>query len=275
MIAILQLFFTIGMTALYAIEIMTPFAWTKLLMIIAVFLGLNVLYIIVVILIFIIIIFLTKNIDSRSIRKHNLLMMFSNYFFFSLLRVKVIAEGLENLPKDNHFVMYSNHIEYNDPFYIKKYYPNSNLAFVAKEPLYRFPILKTLLKSIGCIPIGRLADRRSLQSILKTIEQVKSGQAMGIFPEGKRSYSNDMGEFKPGAFKVATKAKADISLVAIYDFHEINRHMFRLRKVKVYLKVLPLIQYETIKDMDTVSISRMAREKIDEQLTYYKNTVKN
>ncbi|HKL47569.1 MAG TPA: lysophospholipid acyltransferase family protein, partial [Candidatus Izemoplasmatales bacterium] len=185
-------------------------------------------------------------------------------------RVKPIVKGIDNTPNHQNFVMYANHIEYNDPFYIKMFYDDTTLSFVSKEPLFKYPILRNLLNSIGCIPIGKMADRKSLETILKTIKIVKSGQPMGIFPEGKRSYSNNPQPFKPGAFKVAQKAKADISLVALYDFHKINIHRFRLKKVKIYLTFIPLIKYEDYKDLDTVSISKLAYETINNEINEYK-----
>ncbi|MCF7923863.1 MAG: 1-acyl-sn-glycerol-3-phosphate acyltransferase [Candidatus Izimaplasma sp.] len=274
MLAIIQIIVTILFTILYGIFSFDFFNIFYILEIIGVYLLSNVIYIILIISIFILIVYMTSKMSKKSLKKHRLLMMFSNYFFNSLLRVKPIVKGLENIPKDNNFVVYANHIEYSDPFYLKQFYNDSPLSFVSKEPLYKYPILKTLLNSIGCIPIGKLADRKSLEAILQTIKVVKEGQPMGIFPEGKRSYSNEMQPFKPGAFKVASKAKADISLVTLFDFHEAQVNKLRLRKTKIYLTILPLIKYEDYKDLDTVEISKLAYKKIDEELNNYKQLKK-
>lgn len=271
MIAKLQIFVTLVLTIIYGVYLIDFSGIVDVLKIVAFYLTINIIYIFIVILVFVLIIMLTQKVRKDSLWKHQLLMVFSKYFFYSLLRVKVIVSGEENLPTNNRFVMYSNHIEYSDPFYIKQYYNHTSLSFVSKEPLFKYPILKNLLLGIGCIPIGRLADRKSLEAIIETIKVVKNGQPMGIFPEGKRSYSNTMGTFKPGAFKVAQKAKADISLVTLFDFHEINRKPIRIKKVKVYITILPLIKYEDIKDLDTITISDMAYKMIDKELNRYKN----
>jgi 1-acyl-sn-glycerol-3-phosphate acyltransferase len=273
MIAIIQIILTFVLTVIYALTQVDFTSILSILGLVGFYLALNVGYIILIILLFIIVIYATSKVESKNLKKHQLLMVFSKYFFYSLLRVKVEVKGLENLPKDNNFVVYSNHIEYNDPFYLKQYYNHTPLSFVSKEPLFKYPILKTLLMSINCIPIGRLADRKSLEAILETIKTVKNGQPMGIFPEGKRSYSNNLGDFKPGAFKVAQKAKADISLAVLYNFHEINKNYFRIKKVKVYMTILPLIKYEEFKDLDTITLSKLAYEKINKELDNYKNTL--
>jgi len=271
MIAKLQILVTLVLTIVYGVYLIDFNTYLDVLNIVAFYLSINILYILLIIFIFILVIMFTQKARKDALWKHQLLMSFSHYFFFSLLRVKLIVKGKENLPKNNRFVMYSNHIEYNDPFYIKELYNYTSLSFVSKEPLFKYPILKNLLTGIGCIPIGRLADRKSLEAILETINVVKNGQPMGIFPEGKRSYSNNLQDFKPGAFKVAQKAKADISLVTLFDFHEINKNFFRLKKVKVYMSILPLIKYEEIKDLDTITVSNMAHKLIDEELDKYKN----
>ncbi len=275
MIAIIQIILTLIFSILYSVFMVDFTSILSILSIVGVYLVLNIIFIISTILTFIILVYTTEKVRVDAIWKHSLLMTFSNYFFCSLLRVKPVVKGLENLPKNNRFVMYSNHIEYNDPFYIKMFYKKTALSFVSKEPLFEYPIVKNLLHSIGCVPIGKLADRKSLEAIIKTIKVVKAGQPMGIFPEGKRSYSNDMNSFKPGAFKVAQKAEADISLVAIYNFHEINRKKLRIRKVKVYISILPLIKYDTFKDLDTVAISDMAYKMINDELDKYKKTELN
>ncbi|MFP4478796.1 MAG: lysophospholipid acyltransferase family protein [Candidatus Izemoplasmatales bacterium] len=271
MIARLQILITLILTIIYGVYLIDFNAFVDVLKVLAFYILINILYILLIILIFVLIIMLTQKVRKDALWKHQLLMVFSKYFFFSLLRVNVIVTGEENLPTHNRFVMYSNHIEYSDPFYIKQFYNHTTLSFVSKEPLFKYPILKNLLRGIGCIPIGRLADRKSLEAIIETIKVVKNGQPMGIFPEGKRSYSNQLQDFKPGAFKVAQKAKADISLVTIFDFHEINRKPIRIKKVKVYMSILPLIKYEEIKDLDTIAISNMAHQMIEEELNRYKN----
>jgi len=271
MIVIIQAILTLILSVFYAIEVVDFTNWLSILSLVGFYIGINIAYALIVILLFIVIVYLTRKVNVKAIWKHDLYMMFSRYFFYTLLRVKVIVKGLENLPKNKRFVVYANHIEYNDPLYIKQYYKHTSLAFIAKKPLFRYPIVKDVLKSVGCIPIGRLADRESLEAILKGIKQVKDGQPMGLFPEGKRSYSNDLDVFKPGAFKVAQKSKADLSLVVLYDFHKINEKKLRLRKVKVYMTILPVIPYESYKNMDTVQISQMVYQLINQELDQYKN----
>ena len=61
---------------------------------------------------------------------------------------------------------------------------------------------------------------------------------MVVFPEGTRSKGEQMGEFKAGSFKLATKAKVPIIPVTIdgsYKIMEGNKYRICPAKVNVYV----------------------------------------
>jgi 1-acyl-sn-glycerol-3-phosphate acyltransferase len=205
--------------------------------------------------------YVLESVDSKRVWKHRFYLMFGMYGLSYLLRVKLVISGKDNIPDHNHFVVYSNHIEYVDPVYIKHAFNNKPLAFVAKKSLFRFPCLRQLLIGAGCIRLKRGMDREALQSVLKTIKAVKNGQPMGVFPEGTRSHKDDVAPFKPGSFKIAMKAKADIVPVSLYHMHGIFKKG-RIKIHKAYLDILRPIPHEEYKDMTTQEISDMVRESI-------------
>ena len=106
-----------------------------------------------------------------------------------LLRVKVIVTGKDNIPERN-FVFISNHQENYDIVVLKPIFKNHPISAIAKESIISVPIIGKWILLLGNIPISRYADRRAAQTIVKGIKQVKRGIPMGIFPEGRRSFSN-------------------------------------------------------------------------------------
>lgn len=50
--------------------------------------------------------------------------------------------------------------------------------------------------------------RNGLKAVLSAADMIKSGISVFLFPEGTRSKTGKMGEFKDGGFKIATKSKA-------------------------------------------------------------------
>lgn len=197
---------------------------------------------------------------------------FNHYYANSLLRlaihisrIKITVTGKENFPKNNRFVLVSNHQENFDIIILSPVFKDYPMCFIAKEPLFRTPFIGKWIKLLGNVPIGKRADRAAAMSIITGIKRYKEGLPMGIFPEGKRSRSNVMDDFKPGAFKLAMKPKADIQIATIYDIGTIfNKFPWKKSEVKVHIH--PLLPYEEYKDMNTQELSSYVKNIIQTKL---------
>lgn len=269
MIIIIHLFLTFAGTLLFLFFGSYPLSFVGTLAILGVVLGLFFAWMIILLLILVAVIYLTAKTNKQSLLKHSFYNQYGFYIFNFLLRVKVIVTGRENLPVNNRFVTISNHIEYTDPIYIKQIFHKFPMAFVSKEELFRFSLLRNLMLGAGCIFLSRGMKRQGLQAIQDTVNAIKNGQPMAVFAEGTRSYKNEMIPFKAGSFKLALKAKADIVPVCLYDMHGIFRR-FRLRIHKCYIHVLPIIPYEQIKDKDTNAICLTVQDLIENQMEAFK-----
>lgn len=232
---------------------------------VGVFLGTFIAVVVLYLLFFLIVFLALEKADPRKMFKHRLLYWYTHMYYNDYLRVAVKVTGKENLPKNRRFVVVSNHIEASDPMYIKQVYRRFPLAFVSKVALFKTWPVKNILQSVGCVPISPKVDQSALESIEKSIRLVESGLPMGIFPEGRRTYCNEMIAFRPGSFKLPMKAKADISPVAVYGMHDIYRKG-RIRPARVFLHVLPLIPYEEYKEMDTVALAQKVHDLVEEQM---------
>ncbi|MBR7081178.1 MAG: 1-acyl-sn-glycerol-3-phosphate acyltransferase, partial [Oscillospiraceae bacterium] len=86
------------------------------------------------------------------------------------------------------------------------------IHFIAKSELFKLPILGGILRAIGVISVDRkTADTGAVKASLKYL---KSGECIGIFPEGTRSGEAGNSEARLGAVKLAAKTGAPI--VPIY-----------------------------------------------------------
>ena len=104
--------------------------------------------------------------------------------------------------------------------------------------------------------------RSQLRTILKIADEVKNGRRYIVFPEGGYDHNrNDLQEFKPGAFKCATRSGAPIVPVAIIDSYKVFG-VNSLRRVKTQVHFLPPIFFEEYRDMNTQEIARMVKERI-------------
>ncbi|MCT4595216.1 MAG: 1-acyl-sn-glycerol-3-phosphate acyltransferase [Anaeromicrobium sp.] len=137
--------------------------------------------------------------------------------------VEIEAIGLENIP-DGPVVFVSNHQGYFDiPVLFSLI--DKPASFIAKKELGTIPIFGKWMELTRCIFIDRGNKRQSLQAIKDGIALLKEGHSLVIFPEGTRSKSSDMKDFKKGSLKLATKAKVPIVPVCIdgtYKVFEAN-----------------------------------------------------
>lgn len=136
------------------------------------------------------------------------------------LKLEINVINTENLPKEGPVVYVSNHQSYADviPFLaVTKH----QIGFIAKDSLERFPIFAEWVLRIRSLFIKRGDARTSLGTINEGAQLVKDGYSLVIFPEGTRSHSSEMADFKPGALKLATKAKAVIVPVTLRDTYKL------------------------------------------------------
>ena len=64
------------------------------------------------------------------------------------------------------------------------------------------------MKAAGYIPVDRKNRKKSYQAFLRTIEKIKSGCSVVIFPEGTRSTDGRIGAFKKGGQLLAVRSGA-------------------------------------------------------------------
>lgn len=136
------------------------------------------------------------------------------------LNLDINVVNPENLPKDGPVVYVANHQSYADivPFVNVL---NHQVGFIAKEDLSMIPVFADWVARIRSLFIKRGDARASLDTINEGADLVKNGYSLVIFPEGTRSHSNKMAKFKPGALKLATKAKAVIVPVTIRNSYKV------------------------------------------------------
>ncbi|MFP3387959.1 lysophospholipid acyltransferase family protein [Brevibacillus sp. SIMBA_040] len=138
---------------------------------------------------------------------------------FSLVyRWQVI--GREHIPKEGPVILCANHISNWDPPLLGSGIERQ-VNFMAKEELFRIPVLNFLLVKFGAFPVKRGAgDRAAIRATLKLLEE---GKILGIFPEGARSKTGEPGEAKSGAALFALKSQASVVPVAIIGPYRLFR----------------------------------------------------
>ena len=113
----------------------------------------------------------------------------------------------ENLPDHGPVVYICNHQSYADVLTFFHVIRKHQVSFIAKDALGKIPVFGDWILRTRGICIHRGDARASLQTINEGVEYLKQGFSLVIFPEGTRSRSSEIGEFKAGSFKLATMTK--------------------------------------------------------------------
>lgn len=134
------------------------------------------------------------------------------------------AIGAENIPASGPVLICSNHIHNLDPISVGVTVKR-DISFMAKEELFKVPVLKTVVKNLNAFPVKRgKGDREALR---KGIQVLKEGKVLGLFPEGTRSKTGEIGEGLAGAGFFALKTDALVVPCAIIGPYK------AFRKIKV------------------------------------------
>lgn len=96
-----------------------------------------------------------------------------------------------------------------------------SVRMMAKKELYRIPLFGKAMLSADFPMIDRKNRRQSLKDLAHARELMKNGIIVWVAPEGTRSMTGELGEFKRGAFVMAIDAKATIIPMGIRGAHKI------------------------------------------------------
>ena len=176
--------------------------------------------------------------------------------------VNLMVYGEENIPKENGFMIYSNHQGMFDILAIPATCEQP-LAAVLKKELKDIPFLKQVIACTKSFPMDREDVRQSMEVISATAKEVQKGRNYLIFPEGTRSKNgNQMIEFHAGSFKIATKAKCPIVPVALIDCYKVFDQKGSA-PVSMQIHYLPPIPYEEYKELKTPELAKLVHDRIE------------
>ncbi len=141
---------------------------------------------------------------------------------YRIFRVLVVAlwtamfrpqvEGQENIPASGPVLIAPIHRS-NIDFAFTVFMTERKTFFMAKDSLWRIPLLRSLISTMGAFPVKRgTADRESLAFAQSVLEQK---EVLVMFPEGTRQEGPDVLELRDGAMFIASRTGATVVPVGI------------------------------------------------------------
>ena len=132
------------------------------------------------------------------------------------------VRGRKNVPPSGPLIVVANHVHVIDGelllFGVSRW-----IIYIAKEPLFHYPILRSLLRWAGALAIPRQSTLSDIKGLLQQVEQtLNKGSVIGIFPEGKRSHQGKLQAGKPGLALLASRMHIPILPVGISGTDKIH-----------------------------------------------------
>jgi 1-acyl-sn-glycerol-3-phosphate acyltransferase len=164
----------------------------------------------------------------------------------------VTVTGTENVPLDEPVLYVSNHQGNMDIPLLYSTAPQT-MAFVAKKEMEKIPLLGYWMKERGCVFIDRENARISLKAINEAIQNLKLGHSMAVFPEGTRSKSSQVGDFKAGSLRIAIKSGVKVIPVSIKDSYKLIEKKGKNTPAKVSVHYSEPIDSKNFKDTNELA----------------------
>jgi 1-acyl-sn-glycerol-3-phosphate acyltransferase len=122
------------------------------------------------------------------------------------------AAGMEQLPQQGGALLLINHQSHLDPL-MAGLPLQRPVSFLARDSLFRVPLVGWMLRNTYVVPINR--EAASTSSLREAIRRVQHGFLVGIFPEGTRSVDGEIGTLKPGFLALMRRANVPVYPVGI------------------------------------------------------------
>ncbi|MBV9183596.1 MAG: 1-acyl-sn-glycerol-3-phosphate acyltransferase [Acidobacteria bacterium] len=137
-----------------------------------------------------------------------------------LAGVRVQPIGHEQLDQGRTYIFMSNHISNIDPPLLLPLIPGRT-SVMAKQELFRYPILGTGMRMISLVPVNRENRDAAIEAVHAAAEVVKQGIHMTVFVEGHRSRDGKLLPFKKGPFYLAEQCQVAVVPITIQGTHHV------------------------------------------------------
>src|SRR5678815_5269846 len=131
----------------------------------------------------------------------------------------------ENVPMTGPVILASNHASFIDPPLVGSGL-HRTVNYLARESLFRFPILGAILHSWQAVPVDR--DGGGASGLRAILDRLLAGGAILLFPEGTRTKDGNLQPARSGIGLTVIKSNAPVVPVRVFGtFQAYNRtHKF-------------------------------------------------
>mgnify|MGYP003537837010 FL=1 len=138
------------------------------------------------------------------------------------------------------------------------------VSYMARDSLFRVPLLGRLMRRTYVIPISREAARGG--SIRLAVERLEQGYLLGMFPEGTRSTGSEVRAFRPGFLAMVRRTNQPVYPVGIFGSDQaMPRGAWFIRPTRTYVVYGPRFtdaELEQLRSGNDAAFCELARQRV-------------
>ena len=153
--------------------------------------------------------------------------------------------GAENVPLQGGVILASNHASFLDPPLVGSGLKR-DINYLARESLFRFPVMATVLRSWSVVPVDR--DGGGARGLKAILDRLLAGGAIILFPEGTRTKDGKLQPARSGIGLTVIKSQAPVVPVRAFGTFEAygRNHKFP-RPHRVIVKYGQPMNFESLR----------------------------
>ncbi|MDQ2986739.1 MAG: 1-acyl-sn-glycerol-3-phosphate acyltransferase [Armatimonadota bacterium] len=124
----------------------------------------------------------------------------------------VRVRGKCNVSRSGGVLIVANHLSDCDPAVLGYALPRG-AHYMAKRELFSIPILSIIIRVLNAFPVDRGSPDRA--AIRKTVDLLKAGEAVVVFPEGQLSETGTLQPLLPGVAMIVVRSGAPVVCVGL------------------------------------------------------------
>tara|TARA_B100001778_G_scaffold329190_1_gene329775 strand:- start:463 stop:1170 length:708 start_codon:yes stop_codon:yes gene_type:complete len=168
--------------------------------------------------------------------------------------------------KNGPYLYLFNHGSIFDPFMVIAAVPHFITGVGAKEQ-FTWPVWGRIAKKYGLIPIERKKINSAVKSLSALEEAIGKGVSAAIAPEGTRTVTGRMNEFKKGPFHVAFNTGVTIIPVALKGaYNAQNKNDWRINPGRLQTVFGSPIEKKDYEKMDILALSNHVKSEIQKMI---------
>lgn len=212
--------------------------------------------------------------------RYTLLKVYGKFVHDKIFYKNVKYDGIENIPKDKPVLIAPNHQNALMDALAVIFALNKQVVFLARSDIFKNPFIAKLLFFLKILPVFRMRDGKEKlkyneQVYEKTIQILKAGLPVVIFPEAKHIDKKHLRKLKKGIQRVAFKLEndndfnVDVQIIPTGIYYS-NYWNFRSKLYVSFGKPISVKDFEADYKRDSVKamvkLGNLMHERISEQI---------